>query len=202
MTSPIPPGGTRDDDKIDLGYWVLDPSTAGLLSSADTLRLTDLDTREPADVSRDADYFLNGYPESRQPRKMLNREVEAHTIAFMTEEVSDAEYEASGRQRREHLLVDYSKDNFYLGGIKKRGPDLQGVSGGAIWRLSGSSDATYGKPVLAAFAIRWRQAEPKCVIGTRALEWAKHAGAAFPIQFGREMSRRGRSRSVQTDARL
>jgi hypothetical protein len=113
---------------------------------------------------------------------MLNGEVEAHTLAFMTEEIEDTEYAAAGRDRREHLLVDYSKTDYFSAGIQRKGPDLQGVSGGAIWRLSGSSEATYEKPVLSAFAVRWRQAEPKCVIGTRALEWAKHAarnGEAF-----------------------
>ena len=201
MTSPIPAHGTRDDDQVDIGYWVLDPKTAALLSSADTLCLADLDMHDPGDIARDADYFLNGYPESRQPRKMLSGEVEAHTIAFMTKEVSHAEYETARRDRREHLLVGYSKDDFYSGGAKRRGPDLQGVSGGAIWRLSGSSDAIYDKPVLAAFATRWRQAEPKCVVGTRALEWAKHAAAAFPSQFKREMSRLTRSRADQSDPR-
>lgn len=189
MTTALPHGGTRDDDPLDLGYWIVDPETAAKLSSADTLRLTDLDMRDPAEVAQGADYFLNGYPATRQPRKIRNSEVEARTLAFMTEEVNDAEYSEAKRDRRTHLLVDYAKDNFFLEGVKKEGPDLQGVSGGAVWRLSGTSDVTYGKPLLAAFAIRWRQEEPKCVIGTRALEWAKHAAREFPIHFKREMSR-------------
>jgi hypothetical protein len=200
MTTPIPSGGTRDDDRLDLGYWILDPKTAALMSSADTLRLTDLDIQDVALVTRDADYFLNGYPETRQPRKIMNGEVEAHTLAFLTEEVADEEYLAAGRDRGEHLLVQYSKADFYSAGVKKVGPDLQGVSGGAIWRLSGNEHASYDKPVLAAFVGRWRQAEPKCVIATRAVEWVKHAAREFPLQFRRELDRLQRSRSLQPKA--
>lgn len=189
IRNPLPPNGTRDQDRIDLGSWVLDPATASILSSADTLRLSDLDWMEPEQVSRDARYFLNGYPESRQPRKLLNDEFEARPFSFITEEMSDEEYGAAGRRREEHLLVAFEKEGVFYRGKQKTGPDLQGVSGGAIWRLSGSPGVDTARPVLSAIVIRWRQRDPKCVVGTRASVWARHTAAEFPEQFRREAAR-------------
>jgi hypothetical protein len=189
--SPLPPSGRRDDDLVDVGCWVLDPGQARGIPSADTLRLDQLDLVRPPRIDADAQYYLSGYPASRQPRRQSGDEFEVKPLKFLTNEVSHDVYETVGRDRNSHLLVDFDKDDFYNGFEKRLGPDLFGVSGGVIWRLTGSANVQPQAPVLTAIVTSWRRSEPRSVIGTRMPLWLQHASANFPAQFQRELQHLG-----------
>lgn len=192
--SPLPASGRREDDDIDLGFWVLAPGVAAKVVSADTLRLNDLDFANPEEIDRDAQYLLHGFPASRQPRRIRNGEFEASTLPFLTSELSDAAYAAAAKNREHHLMVNYSKDEVYREGERVTGSDLAGMSGGAIWRLSGTSDVRIGSPVLSAITVSWRRADPRAVVGTRITKWFVGAATHFPEKFRKEyerLSRRG-----------
>jgi hypothetical protein len=179
ITSPIPASGTREDDPIDLASWVLDPVTQRELASADALAVTDLDAVRPDDIPEGSQYFLNGYPYTRQPRRLEGDEWSAQTLAFITEERPSTEYGAVGRDRAGSVFVSYSKGNFFRYGEKRDGPDLQGVSGGAIWRLGGPACSPQ-RPLLTAIATTWRRREPLGVVGTRIRVLLRQLSNEFP----------------------
>lgn len=185
--SPLPDSGRREDDLVDVGYWVLDPGQAHGIPSADTLRLDQLDLTQASNIGNDAQYYLSGYPASRQPRRLTGDELEVKPLQFLTDEAAGDVYEAVGTDRIDHVIVDFDKDDFYSGFEKRFGPDLFGVSGGVIWRLTGSPEVQPQSPLLTAIVTSWRRAEPRSVIGTRMHLWLQHASSNFPAQFEREL---------------
>lgn len=189
--SPLPSSGRREDDPVDVGYWVLDPVQARGIPSADTLRLSQLDLSHPSRINPKAQYYLSGYPASRQPRRLTDDEFEVKPLNFLTDEASVTTYEIVGRDRNTHVIVDFDKDDFYSGFEKRIGPDLFGVSGGVIWRLSGSANVQPQAPLLAGIVTSWRRNEPGSVIGTRMHLWVQHASSNFPAQFRRELQHLG-----------
>jgi hypothetical protein len=182
LSSPVESSKLRDEDPIDLGYWVLDPHTARLLTSGDTLTLAALDgARTPHDANS-AQFFLNGYPRTRQPRRLDGDEYAAKPFSFMTDEATGSEYAAVGLPADQNVLVAFDKNDVFRAGLQVDGPDLFGVSGGAIWRLSGPF-ASSQHPRLAGIATTWRRSDPKVVIGTRIHVWIQAAAKEFPLQF-------------------
>ena len=129
MSSPLPVGVSRDEDRTDLAYWVLDPSVAGKLSSADTLRPGDLELDSVSEAFTENQYLVNGYPASRQPRRLTEGEFAARPFSFITEEESARSYEAINLDRTRNLFVSFDKDDTYRQGAKVTGPDLFGISG-------------------------------------------------------------------------
>jgi hypothetical protein len=182
LSSPVESSRSRDEDPVDLGYWVLDPHTASFLTSADTLTLATLDpARVPSEVES-AQFVLNGYPRTRQPRRLDSDEYVAKPFSFLTDEANDREYAAIDLPTDQNILVAFDKDDVFRAGSRVDGPDLFGVSGGAIWRLSGPL-ASSQNPRLAGVATTWRRSKPKVVIGTRIHVWIHAAAKEFPVQF-------------------
>lgn len=192
FTTPLPPSGRRADDLVDIGYWILDPAMTKLISSADTLRVDQLDLVDASDIALGSTYYLTGYPESRQPRRLQGDQFIAKPLHFVTEELGTSAYSYLRRSRNDYLLVDYSKTNFFSGLHKQTGPDLYGVSGGSIWRLSGSIHVQPQRPVLTGVVTAWRLKTPQCVIASRIRLWLEHASANFPSQFRNDAATRRR----------
>lgn len=179
LSSPLPASRNRDDDPIDLAYWVIDPATLKRIAIEDCLAVDELDAVPVSDVPHGDTHFLSGYPCTRQPRHIDGKELDAETLSFLTDEVTPEEYGALGRDRTTSIVVDYDKEDFYRYGEKLTGPDLHGVSGGAIWRLHGPACHPQ-RPLLTGFATTWRKAPPRAVVGTRVHVWLRHVAAKYP----------------------
>jgi hypothetical protein len=165
--SPLPPSGQREHDQVDLAFWVLEPTRHALVPSAESLAISRLERSPCADAQ--AFYLVLGYPASRQPRRMLSaQEYAAKTFPFITSECGDAEYAGAALDRANSLLLRYRKDDTFVGQVKQEGPDLFGVSGGPVFRISGEPNVRIFEPPVAAFAIAWRRGDPLGLLTTRA----------------------------------
>lgn len=59
------------------------------------------------------------------------------------------------------------------------GPDLPGVSGGAVWRLSGPG-CSMQRPLLSGIVTTWRNAPPGGVVATRMRTWLNEVARQYP----------------------
>ena len=196
FTTRVPPGKTRDKDRLDVGCLLVDSHTAKRFKPADTLTLADLDIENPLSIEAEAFHFLLGYPESRQPRRLVGSEFEARTFPLLTNESSADEYRAIELERAKNLLVHFDKSDTYRSGEKITGPNMPGVSGAPIWRLTGTNGVNPGTPRLAAIAIAWRREPPLGVVGTRIVEWLRLAAQQFPAEFKAEAARLSTARAI------
>jgi hypothetical protein len=183
FTSNLDPNTNRDADRLDLGCMVMDPPMASRIPSADTLLLSRLDTIPSADIPLTAQYLFSGFPASRQPRKLLDEEFKANSYSALASEWSDDGYSAAQLDRHRNIFLRYDKNDMYRDMQRVIGPDLPGVSGGAIWRIDGPN-ATPQEPLLSAVVISWRKTvNPLGLVGTRISEWIKLAAGTFPEAF-------------------
>lgn len=183
FTSNLEASSHRDSDRLDLGCMVFDPATANRIPSADTIHLSQLDTVPLANIPEAAQYLFSGFPASRQPRKLFDGEFRAHSYSALASEWSADAYRDVQLDRRRNIFLRYDKSDMYRDATPVVGPDLPGISGGAIWRLSGPN-ASLHEPLLSAVVISWRRsANPRGVVGTRIFEWIKLAAGTFPEAF-------------------
>jgi hypothetical protein len=168
-TSPLPPNGEREEDRTDLAFWRLEPGFAKRIPEREVLQQTLLDASQAAPAFRgdDDQFVILGYPITLQPRQPTDGELAARPMTFVAQALSQDEYRAVGREPSEALLLGYSKHDAHSLEGPIVGPDLPGLSGGAIWHVPGLLLPERGRPVLAGLAIRWRIADPKCIIATR-----------------------------------
>jgi len=174
----------RRDDRLDLGCIAFDVNQSAEIGEGEALLLSDLDLSGRDSPQNGDSYFLSGYPASRQPRKLLSNGLDAHNFNLLTTERSPEQYGQAGLDRHLNLFVGYDKDELYYSEKRSVGPDLDGVSGGAIWRLEGDNSVSYAHPKLSAIATAWRrQSEPHGVIGTWTILWLQLAARIFPNEF-------------------
>lgn len=180
-SSPIPQGGTRDDDSVDLAYWVVPDEVAQELEPGGTLQAEQLDL-VPAEHQEQSVFCLTGFPHSRQPRSLKDGQWDLNPFLFLTVELSDHGYGQVGRDRESAVVVEFNKSAVFKRGQKIQGPNLHGVSGGALWRISGLG-ASADRPVLSAIVTTWRKAQPPSVIGARLFEWLRVIALDHPAEF-------------------
>lgn len=180
MTCPMPPSGSRADDMVDVGYWILDPEQASRLTSADTLHPGDIELAAPASPTEQNQFYLSGFPATRQPRAFKDESWEVKDFGFITDERSLEDYAAVARDRQQHIFVDFNKSDVYRAGQRVDGPDLQGVSGGALWHVCGAAGVSPRRPLLAGIVTTWRKGSPNGVIATRISLWVADVVQQFP----------------------
>jgi hypothetical protein len=167
FSSPLHPNVDRDADRVDLAFWVVTATTAAKLEQAEAITLEDFDLILPGAFDLDESFFVCGYPATRQPRRMNESEYGAKPFSFITEELLSQDYNLAGLERIQNLMVAFDKADVFRGQEKVGGPDLFGVSGGGIWRLTGLG-TSLARPKLAGLVISWNRGDPKAIIGTRA----------------------------------
>jgi hypothetical protein len=160
----VPPGTSRDDDRIDLAVIRLASECSEHLGSEDLLDMDALEVAVAGAPKVATDFFVTGYPATRQPRRMINNEYGARPFTFITEEGATAEYADAALERRTSLLVHFDKDDVFRVGTLAEGPDLFGASGGAVWRLPNASASA---PLLAGIIVSWRRRAPQGIVATR-----------------------------------
>lgn len=185
LSSPLPLQGGREEDRVDLAFWVIEREVAAKLENVPAISLDDFDLILPGALDIDERFFVNGYPSTRQPRQMVENEYAAMSFAFITEELPVETYHECKLQRTHNLLIAFDKNDVFRGEEKIAGPDLFGVSGGAVWRLTGFG-TSLAKPKLAGIVISWMRGEHKAIVATRAHVVARgivHNLQSFGISF-------------------
>lgn len=79
--------------------------------------------------------------------------MEANTFSYLTSEVAAKDYASISLNRERNVLVRCDKADSFRNSKKIVGPNLDGVSGGPLWRMSGGGSATLRMPLLTAIAI-------------------------------------------------
>lgn len=168
-TSPVPPNGEREEDRTDLAFWRLQKDFAARIPAREILPESLLDVHHSTPPFRgDDDHFvILGYPVTKQPRQPADGELRAVPMTFIARSLVPSEYRTTRRNPAESLLLEYDKDDSFSLKGRSVGPDLPGLSGGAVWHYPHLLSGQRGRPLLAAIAIRWRTTEPKCIISTR-----------------------------------
>lgn len=162
------PSGSHRDDFVDASVYHMLEDVPEIARDG-ALRLSDLDLL-PAPRSHDL-FVICGYREAMSRSTSTGHQ--AHLDVFSTIESSETHYEHFGRTREHHLLVDYS-DQVLIGGNWRKTPSLRGVSGGGIFRASGTiapGQVSIGYVKLSAILIEHRKPKARglepVAVGTR-----------------------------------
>lgn len=131
----LPPGTSREQDPLDVGFLV--PST-----DIHSALPHDYQAIEPPSVdltgSVNAREFclVAGFPLSRKWAKHQNGEVTASRLNFVGVAFNHSEYAAHGYDSRANILVEYHLDKaIYPEGDRADAPSPRGMSGGGVFRI-------------------------------------------------------------------
>jgi hypothetical protein len=167
--STVPPGKTRDDDKIDIGFIKLEQHMVDQIGTDRFWPSSDVDLD---DVGQPGFlYGALGYPAE------MNRLTEVDSIKpinptpfnYTTEFRPPNVYKKFKASTDTHVLLTASNKKSRLpGGRKGKIPDLRGMSGGGIWRLLGRHNLPIERPKLLAIIIESHANKPYGgILGTR-----------------------------------
>jgi hypothetical protein len=177
--TPIPPGVRPEEDLLDVGAGLLSADDIPQLSPADAIPIEKLDLEEHA-YSDGNQFYLIGFPVSRQPTAFAGPEWNVRPFKLIAEELEPSVYTAAKIDSRENLVLGFDKRDVYRDGRPQTAPDLHGVSGGAIYRLDGGS-ASRRTPLLTAIATTWhKRQKPPRIVATRISTVVRVLRAYFP----------------------
>ena len=119
---------------VDLAVCKLDAQTSGLIRSAGGrfLRVTDTDT---TCLAIPGYYLLRGYPHEKQ-----GDPIRYSTVLFPGSPPTDIVYPFD---RQFHILLEHSKDIILNDGKATNSPEIKGMSGCGIWRMTSQPEVEW-----------------------------------------------------------
>lgn len=165
----VPEAKTRYEDRLDVGFLLLDTEAAAQIGNDRFLSPPDCDLD---DIGRlPALYGALGYP------TCLNDTVGPDSLSPTTPTPFNytavlhdaAKYNKLGVSQNTHLLLDVSqRKTRAAGGRKVKLPDLHGMSGGGLWRLTQYvPGAKVGTPRLLGVLIEWHRGQGGGLLAAR-----------------------------------
>jgi hypothetical protein len=176
----IPPGGSREDDHVDLAMVHLTDTARASFLPEEFINLSQLHSGPPVD----GDFILAGYPISQQPKRLIPGDDSVRLYGLLAGEEESPTYVKDRYDRENSLLLRFKKEDTWRKGVGRAvAPDLYGVSGCGIWHLKDLTAAS--KPRLCAIAIEWHRGNAKRILGTRIRVALEELARRFPeIDFG------------------
>jgi hypothetical protein len=160
------PGVTPNDDYIDISIARLPRETADEVSPDAFLMWKELDHSVPQ-VTRDI-FFTLGFPITKQQNSLQGSEIRAAAFRMAGLECFGTAYQSLSLDPRASLLVGFNKKQMWDARGKVTAPDLNGMSGGGVWRVGPRLLSVDRAPVLSAIVVECRQkATPKHILSTR-----------------------------------
>lgn len=160
-----PTADTPLGDNIDLGLVRLaggpwDGLSLGRFCSWDELDI------QPSLMARHS-FGVVGFPVSKNRRPVLGDRLRSFALPLAGLECDAGTYVDAGRNPDANLMIGF--DRKAVSGAKGRhtSPDLNGVSGGGMWRFGRKLREATHRPLLSAIAIEWHQGKHKYILGTR-----------------------------------
>ena len=144
--NPLPPGLSRNQDPIDVGFLVpSEGSQCDLPSEYTPIAPADVDLTNP--VLPGEFCLVAGVPLSRNWAKHSGAEVTGSRLNFVGIAYPHATYAARGYDPRTNILIEYHLDKaIYPEGDRANPPSPRGMSGGGVFRLGrdakGSPDSS------------------------------------------------------------
>ncbi len=82
------------------------------------------------------DFCVQGFPSTATKVNNYQNKIKEKALYWRSAEADVAAYRIRPFHRESHILIPYSKEEFVTVGVgKQHGPDLPGISGGAVWAL-------------------------------------------------------------------
>jgi hypothetical protein len=162
ISSVIPDGGSRKDDKIDVTVIKIGTMALGFLLTWYTpVDISEIEVQH-IKVARPK-YFLNGYPLTRAGKVFGKDELTTTSYTYKTVADIEFDYQKHGFHIESHIAVAFNRhvqspDNPY----KHYGPDPTGLSGGGLWEIENGS-----KRLIGIIIERIKTVESKVIVCTR-----------------------------------
>jgi hypothetical protein len=163
-----PRGGTREDDRADIGFVrlsSLEVEQVGQDNFLDLRYTIDGPPNEPVTVT-----IALGFPACHQVVNTTTGTLETAITMFMTGPAEQKGYQMAKVDPRTHVLLRYDRNGMIWNGARRgTAPSFRGMSGGGIWPVSlTGSDALAPQPPLAAMIIEQPPAYATSILATRA----------------------------------
>jgi len=160
------PGVAPKDDDIDISIVRLSPDIADEIAPDAFLTWKELDHSVPR-VTRDI-FFTLGYPITKQKNSLQDDAIHAAAFRMAGLECPETAYQSFSLDPRASLMVGFDKKQMWDANGKVTAPNLNGMSGGGVWRVGRKLLAVERDPLLSAIVIQCRQkTTPKHVLATR-----------------------------------
>jgi hypothetical protein len=153
-------------DRFDLGIVRLQGTDWNITSLDRFLAFERFDTEIPI-VARQS-YALVGYPNSMNRFTGNSERVTARAISIGLLECLEKDYEETGTNPELNVMLGLEKNAVWPVDGQRTIRDLNGVSGGGLWRYGRRIRDSDGAPRLSAIAIEWhKKGRHRHVLGTR-----------------------------------
>jgi hypothetical protein len=164
-----PPNGIRDDDRLDIGIFLLTDEERERLGNIDFVQI-DKDTLRDGsqlDSLTHPAYEAIGWPLSRQNRRGKSLIVRPQPMAWAASDSSDSDYHEMMLSRSDHVILPFDKQRVVGSTGIVVAPSPTGMSGGGLWRYQpfGQNETRIG--VLIGINIEWHRNTRKRIVATR-----------------------------------
>ena len=177
FTSEIPPGGSREDDPIDIGVFPLTKKVWSQLSGDDFLEIVDIDVNEKAEDPRRF-YIGLGFPIEGAIYGYLEPYLKFPGISTMGMSKPEMFAELKEFSPLTHILVGYDHDLMVIGDKYDVPPKTEGLSGGALFRFD-SVTIPNAKDFLVGILIEHRR-QQRVIVATQILFVVETLRKGFP----------------------
>lgn len=136
LLSPMPPGGNRDDDRIDVGVVILNGE--GLPPYADIGKdALPAERLHMGAVPRtDKKYAVLGFPASKASVHRPDKYVLSASYSYLASSIPPNDYAPLGIAEQSHIAIHFDKKRVnHPDGRKMNFPKPAGISGSPLWEL-------------------------------------------------------------------
>lgn len=147
-----PPGTTRNDDRVDIGFVRLTVAEAEAIGVE---RTVDLDVVSGPPMPADTTLFLAlGFPLRDHRTDPSAGTMNGKLTSFMTGMADENAYKRAGVDERSHLLLRLDRRVITTGNAFGAPPDMRGISGGGVWPVRiDVADPTDQTPFFAGLVV-------------------------------------------------
>jgi hypothetical protein len=139
-----------DADTMDVSIIRLEPDLAERILPTNVARLADLDLTVPI-VGRDP-FVLSGYPVRRNRDGLVGDQFTARAYSLLMHDGDQSLYDAIEADSAAQLALPFEKNDVWDLDKRVNAPDLEGVSGGGLWRVP-IHDGAVADTRLSAIAV-------------------------------------------------
>lgn len=174
-----PGARTDEEDRIDVGAWRLSGALWEGLDPSDFVTLTEVDLEAP--VAARHTYTLIGFPVSVNRRAIDGERAKAGAFRLAGLELDRPAYNAEGIDPLQCVMIGFEKRSMLGIDGQRTAPDLNGTSGGGIWRFGRRLRTTTGTPKLSAIMTECHpRGKHRYILGTRIQLIIEALGDKYP----------------------
>ncbi len=170
FSTPLPPSGRREDDKIDIAVLELNNETVKEIGEDFSYISVDEIGLSHKCIIDQQKYLTVGYPASKTKKIWNKDEISALLYPYVSEVADDFDYKRFGFSKNTHIAIRFDGYITYLNNDNKQiAPKLNGISGCGLWYLDNfpSTDQDKNKLLIGFILERRREEGNKALVATR-----------------------------------